>query len=135
MNVWSSDGKPINATCTTSTEGGHSGGRIWTWFFYDARMTSSLVELRRELHANPELSHHEHGTAARVVAFLERLSPDRILTGIGGTGLIATFDSGVEGPTLLFRCELDALPIVELDVHGHASTVDGVSHKLSLIHI
>jgi amidohydrolase len=92
-------------------------------------MTSSLVELRRELHANPELSHHEHGTAARVVAFLERLSPDRILTGIGGAGLIATFDSGVEGPTLLFRCELDALPIVELDVHGHASTVDGVSHK------
>jgi hypothetical protein len=52
-----------------------------------------------------------------------------VLTGIGGTGIVATFDSGVPGPTLLFRSELDALPIVEVADMGHASTVDGVSHK------
>ncbi len=92
-------------------------------------MIPSLVEFRRELHAHPELAHQEHGTAARVVAFLEPLGPDHIVTGIGGTGVVATFDSGVEGPTLLFRSELDALPIEELGIEGHASSVEGVSHK------
>jgi amidohydrolase len=63
------------------------------------------------------------------VEFLETLGPDRILTEVGGTGVIATFESGATGPTLLFRSELDALPIDELDVDGHGSTNPGVSHK------
>lgn len=63
------------------------------------------------------------------MAFLEPLQPDRVITGIGGHGVVATFDSGVPGPTLLFRSELDALPIVEHAVEGHTSTVHGVSHK------
>ncbi|MFZ9628901.1 MAG: M20 metallopeptidase family protein [Ilumatobacteraceae bacterium] len=88
-----------------------------------------VVALRRHLHAHPELSGHEHETAARVVEFLTPLGPDRIVTGIGGTGIVATFDSGVPGPVLLFRSELDALPIVELGVDEHGSTCDGVSHK------
>ena len=62
-------------------------------------------------------------------AAIERLGADRILTGLGGTGIVATFDSGVPGPVLLFRSELDALPIVELGVDEHGSTCDGVSHK------
>jgi amidohydrolase len=92
-------------------------------------VNTSLVELRHTLHAHPELSHHEHRTAATVLEFLRPLHPDAVLTGIGGTGIVATFDSGVPGPTLLFRSELDALPIVELADMGHASMVDGVSHK------
>lgn len=90
---------------------------------------AALIALRHDLHSHPELSGHEATTAARVVEFLRPLAPDRIVTGIGGHGVVATFDSGVTGPTLLFRSELDALPIVELDVQGHASKVDGVSHK------
>ncbi|MEY2753826.1 MAG: hypothetical protein RJB65_184 [Actinomycetota bacterium] len=92
-------------------------------------MTSSLIEFRHDLHAHPELSHQEHRTAERVLEFLRPLGPDRVLTGVGGTGIVATFDSGVPGPVLLFRSELDALPIVELGVDGHGSTVEGVSHK------
>lgn len=92
-------------------------------------MTSSLIEFRHDLHAHPELSHQEHRTAERVLAFLQPLGPDRVLTGIGGTGIVATFDSGAPGPVLLFRSELDALPIVELGVDGHGSTIEGVSHK------
>lgn len=88
-----------------------------------------VVALRRHLHAHPELSGHEHETAARVVEFLTPLAPDRIVTGLGGTGIVATFDSGVPGPVLLFRSELDALPIVELGVDEHGSTCHGVSHK------
>lgn len=88
-----------------------------------------VVALRRHLHAHPELSGHEHQTAARVVEFLAPLHPDRVITGLGGTGIVATFDSGVPGPSLLFRSELDALPIVELGVDEHGSTCQGVSHK------
>ncbi len=90
---------------------------------------TSLIEFRRDLHAHPELAHEEHRTAGRVVEFLTPLGPDSIMTGIGGTGVIATFDSGAPGPTLLFRSELDALPIVEHGVEGHGSTTIGVSHK------
>ncbi|NND73517.1 MAG: amidohydrolase [Ilumatobacter sp.] len=90
---------------------------------------TSLIEFRRDLHAHPELAHHETGTAERVVRLVAPLVPDRILTGIGGTGVVVTFDSGVPGPVQLFRSELDALPIVELDVEGHGSRTDGVSHK------
>lgn len=92
-------------------------------------MTTSLIDLRRTLHAHPELSHAEHRTAATVLEFLRPLGPDAVLTGVGGTGIVATFDSGVPGPTLLFRSELDALPIVEITDAAHASTVPGVSHK------
>jgi amidohydrolase len=92
-------------------------------------VSPSLVELRHHLHAHPELSHQEHRTAATIVDFLRPLTPDAIVTGIGGTGVIATFDSGLPGPTVLFRAELDALPIVELGELAHASTAEGVSHK------
>ncbi len=89
----------------------------------------SLIAFRRHLHAHPELAHAEHETARRVIEFLTVLEPEQILTGVGGTGVIATFDSGVAGPTILFRSELDALPIDEHNVAGHGSTQPGVSHK------
>ncbi len=92
-------------------------------------MSDLLTSFRRELHAHPELAHSEHATAERVVTFMQQFNPTEIVTGIGGTGVIVTFDSGVEGPTMLFRCELDALPITEVDVDGYASTTVGVSHK------
>jgi len=92
-------------------------------------MSDLLTSFRHELHANPELAHSEHATAERVVTFMQQFNPTEIVTGIGGTGVIVTFDSGVEGPTMLFRCELDALPITEVDVDGYASTTVGVSHK------
>lgn len=90
---------------------------------------SSLIEFRRDLHAHPALAHGEHDTARRVVEFLTPLGPDRLLTGLGGTGVLATFDSGLPGPAQLYRCELDALPIVEHGDAGHRSRHDGVAHK------
>jgi len=78
---------------------------------------SDLVELtafRRELHRYPEISGEEAATANKIKNTLEMLSPTRIMTGLGGYGVAAIFDSGVEGPTVLFRAELDALPIEEL---------------------
>ncbi len=88
-----------------------------------------LHTLRRTLHAHPEVSGEERATAARIASYFNDLKPDELLTGLGGHGLVATFDSGTTGPTLLFRCELDALPIQETNDFAHQSSITGVSHK------
>ncbi|HCS20022.1 MAG TPA: amidohydrolase [Bacteroidetes bacterium] len=90
---------------------------------------SALQAFRKELHANPGVSGEEHKTAERVLAFLASCSPNAVVSGLGGTGIVATFDSGKPGPCLLFRAELDALPIQEVNSFAYASKVHGVSHK------
>lgn len=87
-----------------------------------------LTELRRTLHQNPELSGEEKETAKAIVAALQPLQPSQILTNLGGHGVAAEFDSGVAGPTVLFRAELDALPIQELADLPWASRVPGKAH-------
>lgn len=92
---------------------------------------SDLVELtafRRDLHRRPEISGEEAETAKTVVAALRDLNPTRILTGLGGHGVAAVFDSTVAGPTVLFRAELDALPIPELTDVPWKSEVAGKGH-------
>lgn len=73
-----------------------------------------LIGLRHELHRFPEVSGEEAETARRVTAFLAPMRPDKVLTGLGGHGVAAVFEGNEPGPTLLFRSELDALPIEEL---------------------
>ena len=90
-----------------------------------------IVELtawRRRLHQQPEISNEEERTAKEVVDFLADTGPDKVLTGLGGHGVAAVYDSGTAGPTVLFRSELDALPIHELSGVEHASQVPGKSH-------
>ncbi len=85
--------------------------------------------LRRELHAHPELSGCEKETASRILRRFEALRPDETIVGLGGSGIAFVF-SGVEpGPTVMLRCELDALPIPESLEIEHRSQFDGVSHK------
>lgn len=75
----------------------------------------TLIDFRRELHRHPELSGQEQETAVSVAAFLKQYHPNQLLTGLGGTGVAAVFDGAApdKGPTVLFRAELDALPIAE----------------------
>lgn len=88
-----------------------------------------LTALRRELHAHPEVSQNEKWTAKRITEFLRGLQPDELLTDVGVHGVMALFDSGKPGPVRLFRCELDALPITEVNTFAYRSTIPGVSHK------
>ena len=88
---------------------------------------AELTALRRELHRFPELSGAEAATAARVAAALGA-GPDDVVTGLGGHGVAAVFDSGVDGPSVLFRCELDALPIHEISEAPYRSAVEGKGH-------
>ena len=68
-------------------------------------------ELYRDLHAHPELSHQEHRTASAVAARLRDLGCD-VHEGLGGTGVVAILASG-DGPTVLLRADMDALPVRE----------------------
>jgi amidohydrolase len=90
-----------------------------------------LVELtawRRQLHQHPEISNEEEMTAKKVLDFLADTSPDKVLATLGGHGVAMVYESGEPGPTVMFRSELDALPIHELSGVPHSSLVPGKSH-------
>lgn len=87
-----------------------------------------LVEWRHALHRRPEVSGEERETAAAVVDFINPTGPDRMITGLGGHGIAAVYDSGHPGPTVLFRCELDGLPIEEVSDLPYRSEIAGKGH-------
>ena len=94
-----------------------------------AAVIEELTAIRRELHAHPEVSGQEYETAKRIVRFLQQYQPDEIIEGLGGTGVAAIFNGKKEGPSILFRAELDALSIEEVNTFEHRSQIEGVSHK------
>jgi amidohydrolase len=87
-----------------------------------------LTAWRRRLHQIPEVSGEEIETAREVVRFLAGTSPDAIIENLGGTGVAAIYDSGIPGPSVLFRAELDALPIEETGEPEHRSQIAGKGH-------
>lgn len=91
--------------------------------------SNALILLRKELHQHPEVSGEEIQTAKRVLSFLENYPPDEVITEIGKTGVAAIYKGKKTGKTILFRCELDALPIEEINIFEHRSLSKGVSHK------
>jgi hippurate hydrolase len=74
-----------------------------------------------ELHENPELSAHEIRTAAKLAGRLRALGYE-VTERVGGTGIVAILRNG-SGPTVMFRTELDALPVEEKTGLPYASKV------------
>ncbi|MBY8876270.1 amidohydrolase [Actinacidiphila acidipaludis] len=96
---------------------------------------SELQDFYRDLHAHPELGHQEHRTAARVA---QRLRDDgyQVHDGIGGTGVVGVLVNG-EGPTVLLRADMDALPVREetgLPYASTASATDASGHQVPVAH-
>lgn len=89
---------------------------------------AQLSRLRHALHQQPELSGQEQHTAARIAEELRSAGADAVLTGLGGHGVAAIFDSGRSGPCVAIRCELDGLPIQELSDLSHRSQIPGKAH-------
>ncbi|MDB5659466.1 MAG: amidohydrolase [Cypionkella sp.] len=89
---------------------------------------AELASFRRELHQFPEVSREEAATAQRIVRALAALQPDQVVTGLGGHGVAAVFNGAEAGPTVMFRAELDALPITEISEAAHRSTILGKAH-------
>ena len=88
------------------------------------KYADELVELRRDLHAHPELSWAEHRTTDLVAERLE--SAGVRVTRIEGTGLLA--EVGDEGPLVALRADLDALPVDDTTGLPWASQTPGVAH-------
>ena len=80
-----------------------------------------LLSLYRHLHSHPELSLQETETAARV-AKEWRDAGYKVTEGVGGTGVVGLLKNG-EGPTVMLRCDLDALPVTEATGLPFASEV------------
>jgi amidohydrolase len=90
---------------------------------------ADLVDLRRQVHRNPELSHEETETAALVADRLRAWGIDEVYTGIGGTGIVGVINGRRPGPMRMLRADMDALPVRESDRgQPYRSTRDGVHH-------
>jgi len=90
---------------------------------------SNLINLRRELHKNPELSDQEKQTALLIKKYISQFKPSKVVENLGGQGIAFIFNGKQSGPTVMFRCELDALPINEVNHFDYRSSKYGVSHK------
>ena len=91
------------------------------------QQSASLLELYRHFHTNPELSFQEMKTAARLAEEWQRAG-FIVTTRVGGNGVVAVLKNG-DGPTLLLRTELDALPIKEQTGLPFASNVCGTNDQ------
>ena len=73
---------------------------------------SKVIEWRRDLHQNPELSNREFKTAKKIARHLEALGL-RVETGIAYTGVVGFLKGAKPGPTVMLRADMDALPVTE----------------------
>ncbi|MEU9094247.1 amidohydrolase [Streptomyces sp. NPDC048428] len=91
------------------------------------RILAGLPGIRRatedfykDLHAHPELGNHEHRTASRIAELL-RSAQYEVTENIGTTGVVGVMANG-DGPTVLLRADMDALPVHEATGLPYAST-------------
>src|SRR5919206_4261275 len=89
-------------------------------------IVADLEDLYRDVHAHPELSLQERRTAGVAAARLRDVGWD-VTEGVGGTGVVGLLRNG-EGPTVMLRADMDALPVREQTGLPYASVVDGVMH-------
>ena len=92
-------------------------------------------DLYRDLHSRPELSHQEHRTASRVVDRLTSAGFE-VHAGVGGTGVLGVLRHG-DGPTVLLRADMDALPVREATGLPYASTAtanDADGNQVPVMH-
>jgi hippurate hydrolase len=89
----------------------------------------------RDLHQHPELSHQERRTASSVAQRVREFGYD-VHVGVGGTGVVAILRNG-DGPTVLLRADMDALPVREQTDLPYASavtTTDGSGGEVPVMH-
>ena len=101
----------------------------------DALYQAKLKDLFLYFHQNPELSTMEQQTAARLADELEQLGY-RVTRNVGGTGIVALLENG-EGPLVMFRADMDGLPVEEKSGLAYASRarqVDPNGNEVFVMH-
>ncbi|WP_253207142.1 M20 metallopeptidase family protein [Verticiella alkaliphila] len=74
---------------------------------------NQVIEWRRHIHANPELSYEEVNTARYIAEALGQMPGIEIQTGVAKTGIKAVLKGGKPGPVVALRADMDALPVRE----------------------
>jgi amidohydrolase len=86
-------------------------------------LLAKLETIYKDIHANPELSMQERRTANIAAKWLREQGYE-VTEGVGGTGVVGLLRNG-EGPTVLLRADMDALPMTENTGLPYASTKTG----------
>lgn len=99
-------------------------------FAHIAAFHPELTQLRRDLHAHPELGFEEVYTSGRVIAALRACGVDEVHTQIGQTGVVAVVHGKTRqsGRMLGLRADMDALPMSEHNEFPWRSTKNGLMH-------
>ena len=92
-----------------------------------ASMAPELQGIYEDLHRHPELSMQEHRTARIAADYIERLGY-AVTRGVGVTGVVGVLRNG-DGPTVMLRGDMDALPMDEDTGLAYSSEVAGVAHS------
>ncbi len=90
-------------------------------------LRDELIDRRRDFHRHPELAFQEHRTAGIVAEELNQLGLE-VQTGIGKTGVVGILEGASDGPTVLYRADMDALPIHEENSAEYISREAGKMH-------
>ena len=89
---------------------------------------TELEALRRELHAHAELAGHENETSRIIRSFIEPFEPNGVVEEWASGWLAAVFKGRDDGPSVMFRAEIDAVPVKEDNPADYRSCRLGVSH-------
>ncbi|MBI5175043.1 MAG: M20 family metallopeptidase [Candidatus Obscuribacter sp.] len=117
--------KESAATSAGTTSVG-TAGTVDRHFLHQAKsLEGKLIEMRRHLHEYPELSFHEHKTAALMKEKLDSYGY-KTKAGVGKTGVIG--DLGKDGPVIAIRADMDGLPIDETNPNKYISKNKTVMH-------
>ena len=88
---------------------------------------AELTEIRRDIHAHPEIGMNEHRTADLVARKLEEWGIE-VHRGVGQTGVVGVLRNGNGQASIGLRADMDALPILEATDLPHASRTPGLMH-------
>lgn len=86
-----------------------------------------IIRIRRQIHANPELTYKEFETANLVAEKLRSLGL-KVKTGVGGTGVVGLLKGAKDGNVVVLRADMDALPVTENVGVPFKSKKEGVMH-------
>ncbi len=94
-----------------------------------------VIEWRRDIHQNPELSNREFKTAAKIAAHLKSLGID-VQTGVAHTGVVGVLKGNSPGKTVALRADIDALPVYERNDLPYKSNVTSefLGEKVGVMH-
>ena len=96
---------------------------------------SKVIEWRREIHQNPELSNREFKTAEKIANHLKSLGIE-VQTGVAHTGVVGILKGRQDGKVVALRADIDALPVMERNDLPFKSNVTSefLGEKVGVMH-